>query len=206
MNAECFLVTPTDRAAVYLRRYVSESDCPEGWIHEARTPIGECPMRQLEDGTREVDRPEVADDDPRWPTTCSCGHVFTDSVVRQVFTEALYAGPDGREHEIQHLPPGAIYDAAWMGDWGRVNGSGPRWAVVLPNGQVWHPGMESSNCTRKGEDHDCWCVHGEAPILTVDKNPEPGRSTCAAGAGSIASGEGEKHWHGFLRNGVLEEC
>lgn len=196
---ECFLMAPTDHASVYLRRYVSESKCPEGWIHEAQEPIGQCPMNIEEDGTYDIDKPEVDKSDPRWPASCACGYEFTDDDTWQVFTEAMYFGLDGAEHEIQHLPAGAIFDASWMGDWGRVNGDGERWSIVLPDGHVWHPGAEANNCTRKGENHDCWCVHGEAPLLTVDKNPEPGRSTCAAGAGSIAS----SGWHGFLTGGKL---
>lgn len=91
-----------------------------------------------------------------------------------------------------------------MGDSYRINGSGPVIVVLLPNGGEWMPGSRSSNCTRREEDHDCWCVHGEAPELTVDKVPEPGRSTCEAGAGSISNGSGANNWHGFLRAGVLE--
>lgn len=207
MSVECFLVAATGRANLSLRRYVTESKCSiEGniGIHEARLPLGEIPMGTAEDHTWQPELPEVADDDPRWPTHCACGHAFAEDDRRQRFTEALFVGPDGREHEIQHLPPGAIYDAAWMCGYGQVNGDGPAWAITLPNGSVWHPGMEATNCTRKGQDHDCWCVHGEAPVLTVDKQPVPGRSTCQAGAGSINSREGTpKHWHGFLRDGSL---
>jgi hypothetical protein len=64
--------------------------------------------------------------------------------------------------------------------------------------------MSASNCDRKGEDHDCWCVHGEAPNLTINKTPAPGRSTCSAGAGSIWSKQGQSdEWHGFVTNGEL---
>ena len=106
---------------------------------------------------------------------------------------------DGARFTRSTLPPGAMWEADWIGDDYRVNGSGPVIVVVLPNGHEWMPGSRSSNCSRRGQDHGCWCVHGEIPLLTVDKNPEPGRSTCVAGAGSIQSGD----WHGFLRNGVL---
>ena len=103
------------------------------------------------------------------------------------------------------LPPGAMWEAPWMGDHYRVNGDGPVLVVKLPNGGEWLPGSGANNCTRRGEDHDCWCVHGEAPVLTADKTPEPGRSTCEAGAGSIGSGEQgtDRYWHGFLRDGKL---
>ena len=101
------------------------------------------------------------------------------------------------------LPAGAMWEAPWMGDTYRVNGAGPVLVVRLPNGHDWMPGSQANNCGRPGEDHDCWCVHGQAPDLTVDKMPEPGRSTCTAGAGSIGSGSGDHYWHGFLRSGEL---
>jgi hypothetical protein len=104
------------------------------------------------------------------------------------------------------LPAGAMWEAPWMGDAFRVNGSGPVIVVRMPNGRDWMPGSQAGNCNRPGEDHDCWCVHGTAPDLTVDKAPEPGRTTCTAGAGSIGSGEGTTRWHGFLRGGSLVEA
>jgi hypothetical protein len=57
----------------------------------------------------------------------------------------------------------------------------------------------ASNCTLPNDrEHKCWIRHGTPPDLTVDKNGK----TCAAGAGSIQLG----NYHGFLRNGHLEEC
>jgi hypothetical protein len=116
----------------------------------------------------------------------------------------VYLHPDtGDRVALRDATAGMMWDAHWMGDSYRVNGSGPVLVVRLPNGLDWMPGSQSANCGRPGEDHDCWCVHGDAPVLTVDKTPEPGRSTCTAGAGSIGSGSGERYWHGFLRDGML---
>lgn len=65
--------------------------------------------------------------------------------------------------------------------------------------QDWEVDGRASNCTKKDDNvHKCWCRHGDAPNVTVDKNG----NTCAAGAGSILV----DGWHGFLRNGYLEEC
>lgn len=104
----------------------------------------------------------------------------------------------GEQGGIQDFGPGAMWNAHWMPtSEGSVDG---RYIVVrLPNGHEWAMDGPSSNCTRPGEPHDCWCRHGDPPRLTVDKNPEPGRSTCAAGAGSIQAG----NFHGFLRDGIL---
>jgi hypothetical protein len=70
--------------------------------------------------------------------------------------------------------------------------------VQTPGGS-WCIDSYCSNCTRRGEPHSCWCRHGEAPNITVDKIPNPGETTCSAGAGSIQCGD----YHGFLRNGFL---
>lgn len=95
--------------------------------------------------------------------------------------------------------PGAMWDAFWMPESWR-GPDGKCLNVILPDGHEWCIDAESSNCTRKGDrTHQCWVRHGEPPNLTVDKNGE----TCAAGAGSIVSPR--TGWHGFLRNGTLEE-
>lgn len=113
------------------------------------------------------------------------------------------------------LPVGAMWEAPWMGDAFCVNGTGPVVVVRLPNGHDWMPGSVANNCPHEPRfgprsdgwvDHDCWCVHGTPPALTVDKTPESGRSTCVAGGGSISSGEGASHWHGFLHGGELVEA
>lgn len=111
----------------------------------------------------------------------------------------------GEVMTLPDAPPGAMWDADWM-SYARTtleDGTEMSLVVRLPNGQDWMPGGRSSNCTRRGEEHDCWCIHGTPPNLTVDKNPLPGRSTCQAGGGSVGSGSGEHYWHGFLRDGFL---
>lgn len=108
----------------------------------------------------------------------------------------------GEERRSPHeFGPGAMWDASWMTPpWAvRSNGDAMNIVVILPNGRVWSVDNRASNCDRPAEDHDCWCRHGTPPNLTVDKQPEPGRSTCSAGAGSILMGD----WHGFLRSGGL---
>lgn len=111
-------------------------------------------------------------------------------------------GDDGTRWKHFELPAGAMWDANWFPpEWGR-GGDGRYLCVKLPDGGEWAIDGQSSNCSRKGEDHDCWCRHGDPPRLTVDKNPEPGRTTCVAGAGSIVSQYG---WHGFLRDGEFVE-
>src|ERR1700752_4783966 len=104
----------------------------------------------------------------------------TWNLWRNVVTGATHS-------RLQDFGPGAMFDAPWLPEEWRGQ-DGQAMSVILPNGHVWHIDSQAANCTRKGEDHDCWCRHGEPPMLTVDKNPEPGRSTCEAGSGSIKWG------------------
>lgn len=207
--AECFLIAPSDRASVALRRYArtEEPACPGRGYHDAETPIGFLPMAiRSESPVYDIEEMLEPDhSDPRWPVKCEhCTYYFAPDDNWQVFTTPMYVAEDGREMSLRDAEVGAIWDGIWLPDNYRVNGSGPCWVVKLPGNHDWIIGSEATNCTRPGEDHDCWCCHGEAPKLTVDKNPEPGRSTCNAGGGSIWVGQGTEHeFHGFLSNGVL---
>lgn len=207
MGITCFLIKQGPQAKRSLRRY---HDAHEGEqpcsgtgrsYHTASVPIGTFPLILAEQGMIAAIDPAEYVRDERWPTTCgNCDYVFPEEDHWQVNQEPIYIAEDGREMTLLEAPPGAIWDATWMYDGAGVNGgTGPCWVVRLPGNHDWMPGSQASNCTRKGEDHDCWCVHGEAPLLTVDKEPEPGRTTCGAGGGSIET----PTWHGHLHNGEL---
>lgn len=114
---------------------------------------------------------------------------------------------------LSNAEPGAVWNASWiaellkgdrMDSFGCLPADGQYLACKLPNGSSWSIDSRASNCTRPTEPHHCWCRHGHAKdgTLHVDKRPEPGDSTCAAGAGSILSG----NWHGFLHGGKLIEA
>jgi hypothetical protein len=78
-------------------------------------------------------------------------------------------------------------------------GPGPdgRILIVQTPGGGWIIDSRASNCTMpQDNEHRCWVRHGTAPEITVDKSG----NTCGAGAGSIQAG----NYHGFLRNGYLE--
>lgn len=172
--------------------------------HQAAVRIEDGPASKTEDGHFGSPNPSEYDGDQRWPMKCAgCSYFFGPADHWQVLTRVIYRAEDGREMTLEDAEPGAMWDAFWL-PWKGHDGRALN--VQLPNGRTWQIDSQASNCTRRGEDHDCWCRHGEPPNLTVDKNPEPGRSTCEAGAGSIASGEGENHWHGFLRNGELVDA
>lgn len=122
--------------------------------------------------------------------------------------DAVYRRADGTgdPFPLREAAPGAVWEGVWSDFWA-VNGNGPALIIKLPNGHNFLPGQSASNCNLAGTDHDCWCVHGEVPNLTIDKEPEPGRPpTCTEGAGSIWAAKGSPvEWHGFVRNGVLLE-
>lgn len=194
---QCFLIERSGQDRVALRRYSSNVACParrNAAYHEAKNVIatvdGDEPTRS--------GRLALADypaSDPRWPTRCECGYVFTAADEWQVFTETLYRRADGSPGEIvlREAPPGAMWDASWYHEW-RTGPDGKAIIVVCPDGSQWFIDGPASNCTMPNDQaHRCWVRHGTPPLLTVDKNGH----TCAAGAGSIAV----KGYHGFLRNG-----
>jgi hypothetical protein len=52
--------------------------------------------------------------DPRWPTVCACGYVFTERAERQISWDPLYVGsPDGVARRMRDLLVGAVYRAEW---------------------------------------------------------------------------------------------
>lgn len=80
-----------------------------------------------------------------------------------------------------------------------VGADGHCYVCRMPGGHDWMIDGRASNCTMpEDKEHKCWVRKGVAPNFTVGKEGK----TCAAGAGSIQV----PGWHGFLRNGVLEEC
>jgi len=108
---------------------------------------------------------------------------------------------DVYDTEDGELHPGDMFFAPWSHHSGKcfagwTNCDGRHLHVVLPNGATWNIDGRASNCTLPNDtEHRCWVRHGEPPNITVDKAGH----TCAAGAGSILSGD----YHGFLRNGWL---
>jgi len=196
---QTFWLDPTGLVRTGLRRYTHHDGawtCEAGW-HQALTITGTAPATFDENGyLRPIDA--VDHNDTRWPRTCAdCGYEFTDDDPWQEWTDRLYRRSDtGEEITLRDASPGASWDATWLPD----NYRGPdgiALVVKCPSGREWMVDSEASNCTRKGEAHQCWVRHGDPREcrVTVDKNGD----TCAAGAGSIVAGD----YHGFLRDGVL---
>lgn len=202
-NVQCFLLQPTDLIEVRLRRYTRDGgECPDvnnHGYHQAWTLVG---VDKVIEDVNDVNTNSgpVPHTDSRWPTQCTCGYKFGPNVGYQYFPQHLYRRSDNGELVTwRDAPGGAMIRATWLEEIPTWFGTdGKSYMVKLPNGREWPIDGTASNCTRPTEEHKCWCRHGEAPNFTVDKNG----NTCSAGAGSIVSGD----YHGFLRNGVLEEC
>ncbi len=123
---------------------------------------------------------------------------FTDDLESKG-KEHAYRLPDGREVLSKDLPPGAVWHVKHYEDVPQWCGpDGLALVVRLPNGHDWHIDGQCNNCTMPEDKvHKCWPRRGDprAGTLHVSKDGH----TCAAGAGSILSG----NYHGFLHNGYL---
>lgn len=120
------------------------------------------------------------------------------SAVRCFMVEADGAGGfvlNGKRLNLDDLPIGAMYFADW---YSRKGPDGHHLIVKTPGG-LWHVDNRANNCTRLSDDlHYCWVRHGVPPVITVDKDGD----TCGCGC-SIGQGPGYRHYHGFLRDGIL---
>ncbi len=140
---------------------------------------------------------------------CPGGHSGGEMPAECIRHSPRYRRVDTGEvkNAIADFGPGAMWDADWLKDSAHgahapyfpPGADGRILCVTLPNGHDWVIDSRASNCTLpRDSDHRCWVRHGSVPQITVDKDG----LTCAAGAGSIQSGD----YHGFLRNGELVSC
>lgn len=205
---QTFWLERTDQVAVGLRRYSRGEGgltCAGGY-HFALVYTGLEPADYDPEGYLSV-RPMV-ESDSRWPHTCAqlCGYEFTDGDEWQMWQEQVYRRTDTGDLRVLHqgapapeapaAEPGATWDAWWM-PFSR-GPDGLCLVVRCPDGHDWMVDSRASNCGLPDDDvHRCWVRHGDPREchVTVDKDG----LTCAAGAGSIATGA----WHGFLRDGAL---
>lgn len=205
---QCFLLEPTEKVSVKLRRYRNssadnESHCPsdvnDGY-HDVSNVIGDEPIKRDKEGYigngMKLAPPH---DDPRWPTQCACGYVFREGDEWQRFVEEVYRRSDtGEETTIRNADAGAMWYAWWLDKMQKPQGKHCL-EVKTPGGQ-WVIDAMASNCSmpddRRQEKHHCWIYSGTPPNITVSKDG----ITCSAGAGSIQCND----YHGFLRNGFLE--
>jgi hypothetical protein len=188
-HVPCFMVVPTDRYRIKLRRYsfrdARPCSAPGAYGHDASVVVGEDVRTETHPIVNRDDPERYPHDDPRWPTACArCGAAVDPSDEWQVFAERLYVRADGGggEHVLRELPAGAMYDATWLLDMPDMRGpDGRSLHVRLPDGFDW-----GIDCPAKGGGH--WTRSGEAPRITARPSIlTPG-------------------YHGWLTDGVLTPC
>jgi hypothetical protein len=183
---KCFMLEDLRTARYSLRRYAEDSTCtqPRGYHDAVSAQICDRPDDRAKPYTG-TNPPEVAADDPRWPANCACGYAFTADDKRQVWADGLYRMPGGEVVTDGEAPAGAIRDAFWWPDKGA---DGHAWLVKLPDGSEFMTEGKAGNCNCPSDPaHRCWTRTGTVPALTVSP--------------SIAT----PRWHGYLRNGQLEQ-
>jgi len=194
---ECFWMVPTTSVQRSLRRYVFNKaengleKCSSRYeYHNASNllDVMEVPLDQLlicGDGTPNETSPWVAHDHLSWPIHCECGYEFKASDEWQVNLDRLYEGTKGR-FTIDGMPPGAMYDAEWYkieAGYG-VGSDGVALCVKLPPGREW----DVWHVDGIGKASSRWDRVGTIPKITATP--------------SILTPD----YHGFLRDGWLEEC
>jgi hypothetical protein len=201
------MVEQLKRSRYSLRRFVysDASKCPGRFgYHNAHSGvIAESDDLPTEDGIICNNPPETpAKDDPRWPVKCDqCDYRFTDEDQFQVTGDPLFRRlEDGALFPRRELPVGSMWFwSDWYENFYSPGPDGQYLVVRLPGDVDWCVDGVANNCTRPEDKvHKCWVREGAPPNVTAGKNG----NTCSAGAGSIAV----PGYHGFLRNGYLEEC
>lgn len=180
------IAEPTGRYQRNLRRYKSGSSmdgCPAGGYHNAAVNVGEIPASDAADAMGD----NWPHDDARWPVSCQCGYVFAAEDSWQRNDREVYRLPDGHEFVLSatfgdEIPPGTMVRATWYDE--HSQRPGESWLVILPDGGQWLT-------TQAATDGGYWEVTGTAPLITA----------------SPSIWHNQPHgWHGWIRNGVLEDA
>ena len=189
MDIECFMLTSTNRCRRWLRCYES-APCPlmpgEHSYHNACVLGEDCDLVRFDDST--ITAIEFPSNDPRWPTKCACGYVFTGKKSRQTFFLEIYLTPDGKECTTHPQPPSGIQvapaGAMWFSDCFSWKGpDGHTLTVMTPGGEWCIDGPASGSSSRP------WTRTGIPPKVTVSP------SIHIVGK-----------YHGWLRDGMLSDC
>jgi len=198
----CFMLRPTERARVALRRIgwinEGEPECPIVGIcaHVARLEIGieTYPLDEVLPGRQRGgdDRLATPDDmrDGRWPMKCECDYAFKADDEWRVDRTRIYASDDGLECLLSEAPPGAM----WYADWYPETMRGPDGHTLVvscpPSGSGNHWIVDVSRPNR------VWTRLGDPPNITVHPSI----------MFTSEANEGASAYHGWLRGGYLEEC
>lgn len=182
---QCFMVERLNKYQQELRRFVfssPEKPCSGPYkYHTTSVVIGIAPSpeadAELEGNCFEF----TTRDDPRWPTTCSCGYVYQPEDEWQQNSHRLYRSPlDGTEFITSQAPIGAMWNADWMSSWMNKQ-DGMCLTLQTPAGP-WPIDGPSSNGPG-------WERTGIPPKVTANPSIHfPGQ------------------FHGWLRDGILVDC
>lgn len=188
---QCFLLQPTKKYRINLRRYSKDAKCPvNNWCHNADIFVGE--EEHEEPPTNGDLHPH---DDPHWPAKCDlCDYKFVEGDYWQKNYDLVYRADDGREFtltspdqmtndRVMQAPPGALWECSWMPS---AAPDGKSYCVRTPGGD-WH--IDGSY------KHGTWTRTGVAPNLTVTPSILIGTKA-----------DGSWQYHGWLRDGKLVEC
>lgn len=191
-DIKCFFLEPTEKRALYLRRYAGSSTCPEHGYHNAKVLI-------LKDYPKDSPSTSILTAeqkaDPLWPKACDCGYVFQETDMWQHFGQEIYRRTDtGEELPLLEAPPGSMYYADWMLCGSEKPGAlfcgpdGHCLIVQVPGGQWVVDGPASNGPKNKPG----WTRSGTPPNVTASP--------------SIGIGEHYEVYHGWLRDGILSSC
>lgn len=170
----CFLLIPTEQVVISLRRFAFPRDgAPRCGLDLPRYPDAEKFVREVHDIEAEIGRElgtlegdldgdstgkGVAADDPRWPTSCPCGYVFTSTDGRQEWRTRLYRRSDNDElTTISKAPVGALYDSGTFRGVPGYDRNGPGSLVCKTPAGEWlidGPANNGPGWTRVGEPPD----------------------------------------------------
>ncbi len=196
----CFWVDPGDTAQETLRRYGASDSPPCPGImgyHNAVVVLGDVPWHEMFHG-RGIDVTAAVRGDTRWPKFCTaCGYAFRDEDtwqynVLQYFVDQV----TGEKYLLSDGPAGMMFRADWMENIGNGMYKGPdgiALCVRVPGGHDWlidGPSNSGNGWTREGTPP---VITARPSILFDEVKDKEGRI--------VSSG-----YHGFLTNGVLEEC
>lgn len=166
----CFLLTPTDRVARWLRRSTSALAvgvrlCEPAGVHEAATRIEDGPLVLGEGGAIGTEPLNWPPEDPRWPKKCRhCDHAFPGLRGGQLLYHRLYRTPEWNlvvtcpapPPGINAAPVGAMWFSEWQGNRGFQGPDGRCLCLMTPEGEwcIDAPGSDRSTWTRTGTPPD----------------------------------------------------
>lgn len=185
----CFFLVPGVTAEESYRRYSRGGvDCPahRGGYHNAFVVVGEVRWDESYHGCGGTPSDE-AKQDPRWPAACDCGYVFQPADAWQHNFKRHFEDVQRvrLKTTLEAAPPGAMWDADWMPE-SHKGEDGRALCVRLPDGVDWlidGPSRGLGSAQGPG-----WRRTGTPPFVTARPS-------------ILTDG-----YHGFLTDGVLEEC